>query len=164
MNRIFLFIMVCCATPLFAQVSTNTELGPDRRGDSRLGYFQIAKPFEVSMSVNLWGEVFAQGIYIVPTATDIIQLISFSGGARESANLEEVMLYRVAKEGGQRTGRVVNILAIIEGKSPTFSLMPGDMVVVKRKPAGFSWTDAALVITTLATLTVLGLQIYTLSK
>ena len=164
MNRLFMFALICCTTPLFAQVPSTTELGPDRRGDVRAGYFQIAKPFEVSMTVNLWGEVFSQGMYIVPTATDIIQLISFSGGARETANLEEVMLYRATKEGGPKSGREVNIQAIIEGKSPTFPLMPGDMVVIKKKPAGIGWYDVAVIITTVSTLAILGLQIHSLTK
>ena len=164
MKRFFVFVLGCCAAPLFAQVPSNTELGPDRRSDIRVGFYQIAKPFEVSMSVNLWGEVSTQGMYIVPTATDIIQLISYSGGARESANLEEVLLYRVTKEGSPKSGRVVNVEAIIEGKSPTFPLMPGDMVVVKKKPAGISWYDVALIITTVTSLTILGLQIRSLSK
>jgi hypothetical protein len=164
MYRILMFILMACAIPLYAQVSTNTELGSERRSDIRIGYYQIAKPFEVSMSVNLWGEVLSQGMYIVPTATDIIQLVSFSGGARESADLEEVMLYRTTKEGGAKSGRMVNLQAIIEGKSPTFPLMPGDMVVVKKKPASISWTDVALIITTATSVAILGIQIHLLSK
>lgn len=163
-----LVLIACCSISLFGQVSTQKELGGERQGiDVRAGYYQIAKPFEVSMTINLWGEVPQQGLYIVPTSTDIVQLLSFSGGIRETANLEEVLLYRAmkeAKDGKSRQLRVVNVRAIVEGGAPVVQLAPGDMVVVKRLPVKLSWQDYAVIITTASTVVVLGITIYNLTK
>ena len=169
-NQLFriLSLIACCSLSLFGQVSTRTELGAERQGnDVRVGYYQIAKPFEVSMTINLWGEVPQQGLFIVPTSTDIIQLLSFSGGIRETANLEEVLLYRAmkdAKDGKSRQLRAVNVRAIVEGGAPVVQLAPGDMVVVKKLPVNLSWQDYASIITTASTLVVLGITIYNLTK
>jgi len=163
-----LVLIACCSISLFGQVSTRTELGAERQGnDVRVGYYQIAKPFEVSMTTNLWGEVPQQGLYIVPTSTDIVQLLSFSGGIRETANLEEVLIYRAmkeAKDGKLRQLRVVNVRAIIEGGAPVVQLAPGDMIVVKKLPVKLSWLEYASIITTVSTVAVLGITIYNLTK
>ena len=60
------------------------------------------------MTVNLWGEVPQQGVYVVPTNTDIIQLISFAGGPKERSNLEEVLLYRVTGKKEAKTESCVD--------------------------------------------------------
>lgn len=160
--------ILCCSAAAFSQVSTRTELGADRQsGDLRTGYYQIAKPFEVSMTVNLWGEVSSQGLYMVPTATDIVQLLSFSGGVRETANMEEVLLYRAvkdAKDGKLRQMRIVNVQSIVEGKAAPVPLMPGDMIVVKKLPTKMGWMEIASIVTTFSSLVVLGITIYNLTK
>ena len=161
-------IIACCSASLFGQVSTRTELGAERQvSDIRTGYYQIAKPFEVSMTINLWGEVPQQGLFIVPTSTDIIQLLSFSGGIRETANLEEVLLYRAmkdAKDGKSRQLRIVNVRAIVEGGAPVVQLAPGDMIVVKKLPTRLGWMDYVTIIASLSSVAVLGISIYNLTK
>ena len=70
-----LFIVIAAVASSFAQVPTETELNSAKQSSlSRPGYFYYAKPFEVTMTVNLWGEVPQQGVYVIPTNTDIIQL------------------------------------------------------------------------------------------
>ncbi len=161
-----IFIAFASAAPLLAQVSTETELSSSKQSSqSRPGYFYYAKPFEVTMTVNLWGEVPQQGVYVVPTNTDIIQLISFAGGPKERSNLEEVLLYRVSGKKEVKTKVLLTIAVrdILEGKSPTVPLAPGDMIVVKRIPDSLTWQDVLMIVNTTATLGVLGVSIYSIS-
>ncbi len=160
-------LIVIAAAPSFAQVPTETELGGSKQSNqSRPGYFFYAKPFEVTMTVNLWGEVPQQGVYVIPTNTDIVQLISFAGGPKESSNLEEVLLFRATgkKDPKARQELTINLRDILEGRTATMPLAPGDMIVVKRLPNSLSWQDVLAIINTTATLGVLGVTIYSVTK
>jgi len=161
-----IFSVVAAATA-FAQVPTETELGNTKQsGTSRPGYYFYAKPFEVTMSVNLWGEVPQQGVYIVPTNTDLIQLVSFAGGPKERSNLDEVLVYRAIPKKDQRTRTLltVSVRDILEGRSATLPLAPGDMIVVKTLPEGLSLGEVLTIVSTASTLAVLGISIYNLKK
>ena len=96
---------------LCAQISTQTELKTTSQtgGDLHKGYYYIAKPFEVTMTINLWGEIPAQGVYVVSTTTDIIQLLSYAGGPKENADLDEILLYRTLQSGKGKVLRKINI-------------------------------------------------------
>jgi hypothetical protein len=160
-------VTVVAGAQMFAQVSTQTELSTSKQAEqSRPGYFFYAKPFEVSMTVNLWGEVPAQGVYVISTNTDIIQLLSYAGGPREKSNLEDVMVYRALgkKDVKGRVLKKINVREILEGKSEPFPLAPGDMIVVKRIPDTVSFTEVLTVVNTSAALLVLGITIYNLVK
>jgi hypothetical protein len=152
---------------VFAQVSTQTELSTNKQTEvARPGYFFYAKPFEVTMTVNLWGEVPQQGVYVVSTSTDIIQLLSYAGGPRDRSNLEDVLVYRASgkKDVKGRVLKNVNVREILEGKSEAFPLAPGDMIVVKQIPEAMSFMEVLTVVNTTATLAVLGLEVYNLVK
>jgi protein involved in polysaccharide export with SLBB domain len=164
----FMFLLaIVAATQSVAQVPTETELGNSKQSSmSRPGYYFYAKPFEVTMSVTLWGEVPQQGVYIIPTNTDIVQLISFAGGPKDRSNLEDVLLYRTSGKKDQRVRLLmtVNVRDILEGRTPTLPLAPGDMIVVKKNPEGLSLSEVLTIINTAATLTVLGLTVYNMKK
>ena len=103
-----------------AQVPTQTEISVSKQTEqSRPGYFFYAKPFEVTMTVNLWGEIPQQGVYVVPINTDIVQLLSYAGGPRDRSNLEEVLVYRASGKKDQklRILKTINVRDILEGRS-----------------------------------------------
>ncbi|HTY09646.1 MAG TPA: SLBB domain-containing protein [Bacteroidota bacterium] len=166
MTRVLAVFILMAAIPVCAQVPTETELNSSKlASQSRPGYFYYAKPYEVTMTVNLWGEVPQQGVYVIPTNTDIVQLISFAGGPKERSNLDEVLLYRSTGRKDTKTRQLVtiNLRDILEGKSPTVPLSPGDMIVVKRIPDSLTWQDVLIILNTTATLGVLGVSIYSVT-
>ena len=166
MTRVLTALMLMAAIPVCAQVPTETELsGSKQANQSRPGYFYYAKPYEVTMTVNLWGEIPQQGVYVIPTNTDIVQLISFAGGPKERSNLDEVLLYRSTGKKDTKTRQLmtINLRDILEGKSPTAPLSPGDMIVVKRIPDSLTWQDVLIILNTTATLGVLGVSIYSVT-
>jgi hypothetical protein len=118
------------------------------------------------MTVNLWGEIPQQGVYVVPTNTDIIQLLSYAGGPKEKSNLEEVLIYRASPKKDQRSRilQKVNVQDILEGRSATVPLAPGDMIVVKKMSDSLTWQEWLTIISTSTSVAILGISIYTLTK
>jgi hypothetical protein len=165
--QLVLLLTIAAATQSVSQVPTETELGGTKQSNqTRPGYYFYAKPYEVTMTVNLWGEVPQQGVYIIPTSTDIIQLISFAGGPRDRSNLDEVLLYRATGKKDQKARLLlkVDVRDILEGRSATVPLMPGDMIVIKKFPEGMTLQEVLTIVSTVATLTVLVLTIINLKK
>ncbi len=164
---ILFFSMIATSAGVIAQVPTQAELATSKQGEqSRPGYFFYAKPFEVTMSVNLWGEVPQQGVYVVSTNTDIIQLLSYAGGPRDKSNLDEVLVYRVGAKKDQkaRTLKRISVRDILEGRSEPVLLAPGDMIVVQRTPDTTSLLEVLTIVNVGTSLAVLGISIYTLTK
>ncbi len=159
--------VVAGSVQMAAQVPTQTEISVSKQTEqSRPGYFFYAKPFEVTMTVNLWGEIPQQGVYVVPINTDIVQLLSYAGGPRDRSNLEEVLVYRASGKKDQklRILKTINVRDILEGRAEQVPLAPGDMIVVKRIPESLTTVEWLTVINTCATVAVLGVTIYNLTK
>ena len=162
-----LFLANLIGVAAYGQVSTQTELSTNKQAEiGRPGYFFYAKPFEVTMTVNLWGEVPQQGVYVVPTNTDIIQLISFAGGPKERSDLDEVLIYRVATKKDQKARSLlkIDVRDILEGRSQTTPLTPGDMIVVKTLTGSMTLQEVLAIVSAAGTLTILGLTIYNMKK
>ncbi len=65
-------------------------------------YYKIEdRPGEITKEINLWGYVLKPGRYEVPIDANIIQLITYAGGPKDYADLEEIKLYRVKSDGGR---------------------------------------------------------------
>lgn len=153
--------------PLLAQVSTETEVNTSSKiGEIRPGYYVLAKPFEVTMTVNVWGEIPLQGLYVVPVQTDIVQIISYAGGPREKSDLEDVLIYRAIdakKSTARRTLIRVNVVDIVEGQKQQMVLQPGDMIVIKKIPQELTWLDIFTITSAISSLVTLFISIYVLS-
>ncbi len=153
--------------PLLAQVSTETEINTSSKiGEIRPGYYVLAKPFEVTMTINVWGEIPLQGLYVVPVQTDIVQIISYAGGPKEKSDLEDVLIYRatdIKKSTARRTMIRVNVVDIVEGQKQQMILQPGDMIVVKKIPQELTWLDIFTITSAVSSLVTLFISIYVLA-
>ncbi len=74
---------------------------------NRGSLYYLGEKDELLIKVNIWGFVQKPGQYMVPNGTDLISLISFAGGPREEARLNNVKLIRneallAAAHGRQR--------------------------------------------------------------
>ena len=139
------------------------DFNTPRASDNRTGYFYVAKAYEVTMNVFIWGEVATQGAYIVSTSTDLVQLLSYAGGPKERADIESIIIYRFSKADSSyaKTQLFVNLKDILEGGASVVMLYPGDMVVVKKLPdPWFSWYDFVLSLNALTSVAVLVITLF----
>lgn len=168
MKRLTTFFIAVFPLFSFAQVSTETEVNTSTKlGEIRPGYYVVAKPFEVTMTVNVWGEIPLQGLYVVPVQTDIVQIISYAGGPKEKSDLEDILIYRATdskKSNAQRVMQRVNVVDIVEGQKRPIVLQPGDMIVVKKIPDALTWLDIFAVATTITSVLTLIVSVIALSR
>ena len=90
---------------------------------------------ELMIIVHVWGEVNQPGKFVVRDGTSLIDIISEAGGPTRYANLKHVY---VAHKGDQGEHVEIHNLRkyIEEEKTDLPSILPGDVIVVKRNAIG----------------------------
>ena len=122
-------------------------------------FYSIAKPGELTMQVNVWGQVNHPGRYEIAITTDLLQLISLAGGPAPDATIDKVKVTRFLKtESGITRGEyTVDLSDLYRVSESSLILQPGDTVTIDRT----SWvairdiigivTSAAVIAATIAT-------------
>ena len=99
---------------------------PIRRGDRPAQYI-LGGDDVLLITVNLWGHVQRPGIYSIPSAYGLIDLISSAGGPAETARLSDVRIIRK----NQQVVKVDVEKYIKTGNSDILPpLQPGDTIIV----------------------------------
>ena len=138
---------------------------------SNVAYFYHAKPGEATVQISVWGTVPRPGIYEVPDTTDLDKLLTMAGGAPLEPLQEDrdppkitVRVYRPQK-GDEEKAKIfeAKLDRMLQGNAIYPALQDNDIVVVETvKPdKPFGWRDVLSVSSTLASLTLLALRIFT---
>ena len=138
---------------------------------SNVAYFYHAKPGEATVQISVWGTVPRPGIYEVPDTTDLDKLLTMAGGAPLEARQEDrdeptitVYVYR-PQQGQEEKAKIFEskLDRMLQGQVTYPALRDNDIVVIETvnpdKP--FGWRDVLSVASTLGTLTLLALRIFT---
>ncbi len=93
-------------------------------------YVYLEEVGELQIKVSIWGEVASPGLYSIPDGTDLLTLLSLSGGPQKNANLSRIELIRSFPQSDKIT---VNLSDFFKtGNRDNISIMkPGDMVFIK---------------------------------
>jgi protein involved in polysaccharide export with SLBB domain len=63
--------------------------------------YDFSDPEAVNIKVSVWGYVKFPGRYIIPSYSNINDLLSFSGGPTQDANMEDLRIFRLEKDSSQ---------------------------------------------------------------
>lgn len=96
-KSIILLIFLFLSSPIIHAQITDAELG--RGALSKTGLYDFSDPGAINIKVAIWGYVSRPGKYIVPDYTTVIDLISYAGGPYQSAEMDDLRLYRVLDDG-----------------------------------------------------------------
>jgi hypothetical protein len=156
MKPTYLLILAVCVVftrPGVEAQGLESGISPSLSGASQAAYYYLSKPGEITMQVNLWGNVKNPGRYEIPISTDIVQLVSFAGGPLPEADLATVKIIRIAREGGSKKVQFsINLNHIDQIDEQALSLHPGDTIFIDR--VSFTFESFVGVITTAATVAI----------
>lgn len=139
--------------PAYAVDLSSYSLLNEKTGNLGVGgseYVSGARPGSVLMRVNIWGAVGKPGIHHVPAKTNLINLISYAGGPRKDAILDEVLIKR--DTGKSRKRIKIDIEELIKGSGTANVLLePNDIIVVPVEEPLVS-QDTVVVLSVISTL------------
>jgi len=123
--------------------------------------YSIAKPGELTMQVNVWGQVSHPGRYEVSIQTDLVQLVSYAGGPTADAKLNSVKITRFLKtdNGVTKSESFVNLEDLYRVNEASLILQPGDTIFIDQT----SWTTLRDVLAIVGGVAVLTATVSTIS-
>jgi protein involved in polysaccharide export with SLBB domain len=157
--RLSLLAAACfVVTTVMAQ--RNSDISSATPNAQAGSYFYVARPNEMTMQINIWGFVHHPGRYEVNTNTDLIQLLSYSGGPTNDADIEDIRITRIVRRDGVLASKEmrVNLRKLDKLEEAKIMLQPGDTIYMDHT----SWLtvrDVVSVVTTAAIVTAAVAQI-----
>jgi len=109
--------------------TTNSESSDTNEFSSE---YQIGENDEIFINVNIWGEVRKTGMYKVPSTTDLLKLISLTGGPLKNADIGAIKIVRLNLEEGDESIIYVDLEEYLQTANYDLIpiLRPGDTIVV----------------------------------
>jgi hypothetical protein len=109
------------------------------------GYYDLTRPGQDAVNINIWGAVRTAGYYVVPAGTDLSQMLSFSGGP---ATLGErrgdrrpditVSISRAMSEG-RKVVYIADFNYLINEAQVYPVLEDGDIIILEGEPLPRRW-------------------------
>jgi hypothetical protein len=155
--RPFAALILVVVTSVQAMADVRTPLTGPRETAGATGaaeYLFSNDPDEILVPIYLMGAVGKPGLYHVPTRTDLLTLLTLSGGTTNEAKVDQVY---IRHQRGNKTVGVteVNLQTLVtqtEATSP--ALMSNDFVYIPAKEPAVS-TNTLLTVGLIATITSL---------
>jgi len=157
------------AAPLMADPAHGQRFGRIDETQSNVAYFYHAQPGDATVQVSVWGTIPRPGIYEVPDSTDLDKLLTMAGGApleprqenRDAATIN-VRVYRPTPDSARSVLFASSIENMLSEDTEYPLLRDDDILVIEtiQPRRRFTWRDALSVLSSLGTLTLLGLRIF----
>lgn len=96
MKKVY-FVLFILILPGFIYSQTgDIKIGrdPNIRTATQGGFFDYSDPEAVNIKVSVWGFVRYPGRYLIPSYSNVRDLISYAGGPTDDAHLDDLRLYR----------------------------------------------------------------------
>ncbi len=155
MKRIFyvLFILMFIST-VYGQESVRRQSKTTGRytdSPSASRYILSTTSDALLMTVKVWGEVKKPGLYDIPIGTDLIELISSTGGPTANAKLSKVKIIHASDKNNESYVSTVDIKKFLNTGDSQFipGIKPNDTIIVPIKSTHYiltslSWTQQLL--------------------
>lgn len=158
-----LLLAVLFAAPGAVQAQ---EFGRIEETKSTVSYFYFAEPGDATIQVAVWGSVGKTGIYEVPVGTEMDRLLTMAGGAPLTARSENqtreitIRLYR--EDDGERSAIYeASIEEMIANPDAYPDIQDQDVMIVETvTDQRFTFQNVLSIVSTLASLTLLGLRLF----
>lgn len=96
LKLLFLFsLLFFISSNIFSQI-TDKELG---KSNVSTGLYDFSEPGAINIKVAVWGYIARPGKYIVPDYTTVSDLLSFSGGPNQDAEMDDLRVFRTLENG-----------------------------------------------------------------
>ncbi len=103
-NILFVFFLsLMVSIPAFAQ-NSNVQIGSSMnqlRTTPSGGFYDYSEPSSVNIKVAVWGFVRYPGKYIIPSYSNVNDLLSYAGGPTDEARLQEMRIIRTNADSSQ---------------------------------------------------------------
>lgn len=148
MNKICFLLFIFFSFSMLLKAQDDVQIGSNLNNyrQTQGALFDYSDPSGINIKVQLWGYVKFPGYYIIPSYSNINDLISFAGGPLEDALMEDVRIFRKTDEKYELLKFNFNDLLWEDTLLTEISfpkLTAGDVVIVPGEPRYFLRQDVS---------------------
>ncbi|HMN15997.1 MAG: hypothetical protein HND40_05155 [Ignavibacteriota bacterium] len=148
MNKICFLLFIFFSFSMLLKAQDDVQIGSNLNNyrQTQGALFDYSDPSGINIKVQLWGYVKFPGYYIIPSYSNINDLISFAGGPLEDALMEDVRIFRKTDEKSELLKFNFNDLLWEDTLLTEISfpkLTAGDVVIVPGEPRYFLRQDVS---------------------
>jgi hypothetical protein len=163
---LLLCLLFLFKSSLFAQnegIQIGSNLNPLRTAPQG-AFYDYSDPQAVNIKVAIWGWVRFPGKYIIPSYSNVNDLLSFAGGPTDAAHLENLRLVRTNKDSTQTLIDIQYKDIMMNpgtgelAKAPP--LFPGDVLLVTGEPRLYFKDYLSITVSVVSALVSLATLIY----
>lgn len=171
MRKLILVLSFFILNQLLFSQTGNIKIGADPTNyrNSQGAFYDYSDPEAVNIKVSVWGFVRFPGRYLVPSYSNLKDLLSYAGGPTDDAHLNDLRLYRVAHDSTQQLIRYdYNDLLWGEGqmlqKEKKANLTVGDILLVPGEPRLYFRDYFSMTLSVVSVLISLAILILNITK
>lgn len=171
MRKIVLLLLFILSNQFLLAQTGNIKIGADPSGwrGTQGGFYDYSDPEAVNIKVSVWGFVKYPGRYLIPSYSNLKDLLSYSGGPSDDAHLDDLRLYRIMPDSTQvlikhdynalLRGEDTNL-----GKEKQASLKVGDILLVPGEPRLYFRDYFSMTLSVVSVLISLAILILNITK
>jgi hypothetical protein len=172
----FIIIIIIAGNSLTLFAQDDTRVTAEELKKIGFNYYNYSDPGKINIEITVLGGVRNPGRYLIPEGTNVIELLSLSGGIINEETSDNIKLIRSATQSGRLSDNKIITLdykAIFKDEElksvnkPNPLLLHGDILVVPITSERTFWDDfkdASSIIVPLTTLATLIISIISLNK
>lgn len=175
LKKIHYFLLISSFFIAFisVQAQDKEKVGVNQMSPQQGGLYIFAEKDKVNIEVSVWGYVKFPGKYIIPEGSSLVDLISYSGGPLEGANLEDIRLLRPKNDTLKVTKDELikfnyNDLFwnedVMNTSNRNITLKPGDVFIFPGGPRYFFRDNLSLILSVISTAVTITVLIVTITK
>lgn len=171
MRKLVLVLSFFLLNQLIFSQTGNIKIGsdPTSNRNSQGAFYDYSDPEAVNIKVSVWGFVRFPGRYLIPSYSNLKDLLSYAGGPSDDAHLNDLRLYRVMADSSQLIIKYdYDELLWGEGKllakDKQAKLTVGDILLVPGEPRLYFRDYFSLTLSVVSVLISLGILILNITK
>jgi hypothetical protein len=161
-------IVVACVSVIFSQDDVQIGSNLSNYRQTQGGLFDYSDPSGINIKVQLWGYVKYPGFYIVPSSSNMNDLLSYAGGPLEDAMMSDLRIYRASNEQGNKLTKYNLDDLLWYDSLRTEIVFPqltaGDIILVPGEPRYFVREDIQFYLSVTTALASLAALIISITK
>lgn len=168
--RLLIFtLFLISGSVLFAQQEDyQIGISPNKIQQNAGAYYDYSDPSGINVKVAVWGYVKYPGKYVIPSRSDVKDLISYAGGINDDAHLDELRIYRIKPDSSQQLIKF-NYKDLWWGENLSkdinlSKLQAGDILIVPGRPRLYWENYLTLILTSLGFFVSIATLIVTATK
>ncbi len=165
-NILLLLILIFISIPqMNYSQSDDIRIGADIRAlrQTQGAFFDYSDPEAINIKVAVWGFVRYPGRYIIPSHSNVRDLLSYAGGPTDAANLDDLRIFRIEEDSTESLIKFdYNDMLWEKDFSKqiyTPELIPGDILLVPGEPRLYFKDYFSIVLSVVSTLISLSILI-----